>query len=357
MLRLAHRSAAGSGERRGDRGRERRAGRRRSAAARAASHTAAVASSVGDEHVGAVVLDRLEHARSGDRTARAPWRTRPPISVHSRATPTASADRSSRPRSTQRAPGARRARVAGGAVEGRPAPTGGSGRGSRGTVDRHAGSRPRRRPRRRRRPRPAAGRRARRRARRRAEPWRGAVAHLDVAAERDRRRCATRRPGPGAARLASSSSAAAASTALAIDGRHERPGRDRPARAPRPRRRAPRGRSREPPCSSGTCRPSQPRSARSSQNAGSASSGASSRARAAPRASRLRRKSEAVSASARWSSVMAIDMVGATSVGRPGPRRVASGRHLHPWARAGPEVSDQSSDLPMISFMISVVPP
>ena len=64
----------------------------------------------------------------------------------------------------------------------------------------------------------------------------------------------------------------------------------------------------DPPCSSGTCSPSQPNPTRSSQNGGRASSGASSSARAAPRASRRVRKSEAVPARARWSSVMAIDM-------------------------------------------------
>ena len=89
-----------------------------------------------------------------------------------------------------------------------------------------------------------------------------------------------------------------------------------------------------PPWRSSTCSPSQPRSARSDQNVGCASSGASSRARAAPRASRLRRKSEAVSARARWSPVMAMDMVGATSVGRPGPRKGSQRPPPAPWARA-----------------------
>jgi len=64
----------------------------------------------------------------------------------------------------------------------------------------------------------------------------------------------------------------------------------------------------EPPYSSGTWSPSQPSSATSAQNFGSASSGASSRARAALLAPCLTRKSEAVSARARWSSVIAIDM-------------------------------------------------
>ena len=64
----------------------------------------------------------------------------------------------------------------------------------------------------------------------------------------------------------------------------------------------------DPPLSSGRWSPSQPSSASSLQNGGRPSRSASSRDRAAPRASRLARKSEAVWPRARWSSVMAIGM-------------------------------------------------
>ena len=112
---------------------------------------------------------------------------------------------------------------------------------------------------------------------------------------------------PGSSRAASSSGAAALITALAITVGTKGPGATaRPSSSttttssgkPNP----------EPPLSSGRCRPSQPREARSPQNVGSSSISASSRPRAAPRASRLARKSEAVCPRARWSSVIAIDI-------------------------------------------------
>ncbi len=111
----------------------------------------------------------------------------------------------------------------------------------------------------------------------------------------------------GRSRDRTSSGAAATMTALAITVGTKGPGATaRPSSSttitssgsPNP----------DPPYASLMCSPSQPRSARSSQKAGRPSVCASSRARAAPRASRFSRKSDAVSASLRWSSVMAIDM-------------------------------------------------
>ncbi len=112
---------------------------------------------------------------------------------------------------------------------------------------------------------------------------------------------------PGSSRDRISSGAAAAMTALATTVGTNGPGAiARPSSSttttssgsPNP----------DPPFASSMCSPSQPRSARSSQKAGRSSVSVSSSARAAPRASRFSRKSDAVSASWRWSSVMAIDM-------------------------------------------------
>ena len=64
----------------------------------------------------------------------------------------------------------------------------------------------------------------------------------------------------------------------------------------------------EPPYSSGRCSPSQPSRPSSPQKAGSSSVSASSRARAAARAPCLVEEVGDGLASARWSSVMAIDM-------------------------------------------------
>ncbi len=114
---------------------------------------------------------------------------------------------------------------------------------------------------------------------------------------------------PGTRRAATSPGAAASIAALAITVGTKGPGASaRPSSSttttssgsPNP----------DPPSDSGRWRPSQPSSTRSSQNFGSSSVSASSRARAAPRASCLDRKSDAVRARARWSSVMAIGMAG-----------------------------------------------
>ena len=112
---------------------------------------------------------------------------------------------------------------------------------------------------------------------------------------------------PGSSRSCNAAGPAAAITALAITVGTNGPGATaRPSRSttttssgrPKP----------DPPYASGRCRPSQPSSAASGQNAGRASVSASSSARAAPRALCFTRKSATVSASARWSSVMAIDI-------------------------------------------------
>ncbi len=133
---------------------------------------------------------------------------------------------------------------------------------------------------------------------------------------------------PGSRRAASSSGAAFWSTALAMTVGTKGPGAmARPSSSttttssgsPKP----------DPPLFSGRWRPSQPNSARSLQNAGRLSCSASSRDRAAPRASRLARKSEAVCPRARWSSVMAIGMAKSVSSfsSRPSP---TSGRPEEP---------------------------
>src|SRR3954464_5884125 len=97
-----------------------------------------------------------------------------------------------------------------------------------------------------------------------------------------------------------------------------------------------------PPYSSGMCSPSTPIPTRSGHAAGGFSSGASRRARASARASRRRRTCETESASARWSSVIAMGMAHAYQAravartgGAPGyprlwrPATRASGARLH----------------------------
>ena len=258
----------------------------------------------GHDHVGAVVLHGLVH---GDDPAELDALLRVgggQLGALARQGPTASADRITRGRSTsvRAAPGR--------TVAGAPSRVTRAERrvGSRlGGTSTSRRRRPRRRRRRRPRPRAARGRAA---AEHRAGgAGGGAAGDRDVAAE-----------GDGAERGA----VGEAGEPAAPWWRRRRPRRwrrwrwrsartapgPRRGRGPRPRRRAPRCRSRSRRAPRGGGGPASPRPVSAFQKEGSSSVGASRRARAAPRASCLARKSAAVSARARWSSVMAIDMAG-----------------------------------------------